>query len=133
MASNSSRSISTAPAGSVTPSRRNLSAPQSNSTNSIDRLVAALTARKTLTASGVTSFPTPSPGMIAIRAAGPPLRKGIPGKDSPPQLQVLNQSDESRELKRLGAILPSKRGSRHYYQIPLESNALLLKFGEFGA
>src|SRR5216683_1157069 len=77
MASNSSRNISTAPAGSDTPSRKYLSAPQSNSTNSSARFPAAATARSTFTASGVTSFPIPSPGMTAIRAATPPFRKGL--------------------------------------------------------
>src|SRR5260370_4437464 len=77
MASNSSRNISTAPAGSETPSRRYLSAPQSNSTNSSERFPTVATARSTFTASGVTSFPIPSPGITAIRAAAPPFRKGI--------------------------------------------------------
>src|SRR2546429_4265463 len=62
MASNSSRSISTAPGGNETPSRRYLSALQSNSTNSIARLQGAATAFSTLTACGVTSAPMPSPG-----------------------------------------------------------------------
>src|SRR5215472_14022871 len=65
--------MSTAPVGRVTPSRRNLLAPQSNSTKSMGRL----SARNTLTASAVTSGPTPSPGTTATRAAGPPRRKGI--------------------------------------------------------
>ena len=58
---------------------RYLSAPQSNSTNSIFRPVAEVTARSTFTASGVTSLPIPSPGMTAMRAAGPPWRRGVFG------------------------------------------------------
>src|SRR5450432_2524449 len=76
MASNSSRSISTAPSGRLMFSRRYLSAPQSNSTNSMARCVAAVTVFNTFTASGVTSFPMPSPGITAIRAAVPPRRRG---------------------------------------------------------
>src|SRR5215469_3484740 len=86
MASNSSRSISTAPGGKVTPSRRYLSAPQSNSTNSSARLVGAQTALKTLSACGVTSAPMPSPGITAMRALAPPFRMGMPGKVMPPRL-----------------------------------------------
>src|SRR6266699_5156097 len=85
MASNSSRSISTAPEGRDTPSRRYLSAPQSNSTKSMDRLAGLVAAWSTFTACGVTSAPMPSPGITAMRAAGPPFRKGMPGKVSPPK------------------------------------------------
>jgi len=55
MASNSSRNISTAPGGRDTPSLRYLSAPQSNSTNSMGRFAGLVAACSTLTACGVTS------------------------------------------------------------------------------
>src|SRR5579862_1349106 len=77
IASKSFDNISTAPGGSVTPSRRNLSAPQSNSTKSICRPADDATALIALIASGVTSFPMPSPGITAIRAALPPSRIGF--------------------------------------------------------
>src|SRR5438552_4097332 len=85
IASDSSRSISTAPDGKDTPSRKYRSAPQSNSTNSICRRADINAARITFTASGVTSFPIPSPGITAILAAAPPLRIGIPAKTIPPR------------------------------------------------
>src|SRR5215471_7393317 len=109
MASNSSRSISTAPAGKVTPSRRYLSAPQSNSRNSSVRLVGAQTAFKTFTASGVTSAPMPSPGMTAMRAFAPPFRMGMPGK-----VNLLNGCELLKEISQLIwlAILSLKRNSR---------------------
>src|SRR5260370_20805122 len=84
MASNSSRSISTAPGGSETPSRRYLFALQSNSTNSRGRLATAATAFNTFTACGVTSTPMPSPGITPTRAAAPPFLQGTPGQVLPP-------------------------------------------------
>src|SRR6266480_4694053 len=115
MASNSSRSISTAPEGRDTPSRRYLSAPQSNSTKSMDRLAGLVAAWSTFTACGVTSAPMPSPGITAMRAAGPPFRKGMPGKVWPPQPLVIHWP---------GAIVPSKCTTRHQYQVPGATDSL---------
>src|SRR6267142_2616710 len=126
MASNSSRSISMAPTGRLTPSRRNLSAPQSNSMNSMGRLPDLATARSTFTASGVTSLPMPSPGITAIRAAVPPFRKGMPGKVLPPrrldflpsgQLCGMKRPSTLRLRCRRHAILPSKPSSRHLIDV----------------
>ena len=72
----SSRSISTA--WRMIFSRRNLSAPQSKCTNSRGRLCLEAAAWIALTATGVTT-PMPSPGMTAMRAFGPPLRRGMLG------------------------------------------------------
>src|SRR5712692_9696666 len=76
IASNSLRNISTAPAGSVTPSFKYFSAPQSSSMSSIFLLPAWAATRKTLQASGITSRPMPSPGITAMRKAEPPRLAG---------------------------------------------------------
>src|SRR5712691_1349544 len=76
IASNSLRNISTAPAGSVTPSFKYFSAPQSSSMSSIFLLPAWAATRKTLQASGITSRPMPSPGITAMRKAEPPCLAG---------------------------------------------------------
>src|ERR1700721_1176093 len=67
IASKSRWNISTASAGKVVPSFRYRSAPQSNSFSSTAREPAAAAARRTFTASGITSFPIPSPGITAMR------------------------------------------------------------------
>ena len=51
----------------VVPSRRNRSAPQSNSVRAIRWAAAETAARKTFTASRTTSLPIPSPGITAMR------------------------------------------------------------------
>jgi len=118
----------------LTPSRRYLSAPQSNSTNSVERPVAAVTALKTLSASRVTSLPMPSPGITAIRAEGPPFRKGMPGKFLPPRRLDFLPSDTLCGMKRpsilrlrcrRNAILPSKRTSRHLLKAHIHDKAFL--------
>src|SRR5207253_11369281 len=113
--------FSTAPEGRDMPSRRYLYAPQSNSTNSIDRLAGLVAARSTFTACGVTSAPMPSPGITAMRAAGPPFRKGMPGKVLPPPPFVIHWP---------GAILPSKCTTRHHYQVPRATDSLLGASGD---
>src|SRR5580704_933786 len=125
MASNSSRNISTAPAGSVTPSLRYFSALQSNSTNSSGRLAGAATAFSTFTDSGVTSAPIPLPGITAMRAAGPPFRKGIPANALPPRRQIFRLLDEPGTPKdralffHQSAVRATRTQLRHYAMLGL--------------
>src|SRR5215213_9526045 len=63
--SNSLESISKAPSGSVTPSLKNFSAPQSKGFSSSPTPCVSRTRSSTPTASSITSGPMPSPGTTA--------------------------------------------------------------------
>src|ERR1700676_3623640 len=90
------------------------------------RFVGATTLRILFPASGVTSFPIPSPGITAIRAAAPPLRMGtfaknfllihatqlsgrLPPKPTAPREPLASQSSLASEQTQPPA--PQARGS----------------------
>src|SRR5215211_400839 len=77
-ASNSAESISSAPSGSVTPSDRNLSAPQSKCLRSSRTPCVSPTRSSTPTASSITSGPMPSPGTTAILLTPPVILESSP-------------------------------------------------------
>src|SRR5260370_28101829 len=97
-------------------------------------LPGAATAFSNLTACGVTSAPMPSPGTTAIRAAGPPFRKGTPGNVLSPrrpssrrQMEYVDRKDRALFFHQsvVRATLPRSpfEGTDYYFSLANSARA----------